>query len=373
MKGYLNFNNTYYFSLGRNAIYKICKLINLNNGDEVLTPAWDCFETLEPFRVVKAKCIFYKIDPSNLNVDIENMKALISTRTKLIHIINYFGFPQPWDEILRLRGELDIPILEDNAYSLFSSFNKQEFGSFGDYAIFSIRKILPIPSGGMLRINTNNLYEQNIKAQRLIYPAEYKFVMNKFIHFIKNTLGLKNVSIFGFLRKERKVSKYLPPIYSDSLNVMPEWDRSSISKDFAYDYERPISKFSKFILNLYSAKKINIIKKKKREYYINIVNELADLKNIKILNSFIQEEVVPECISILVESNRDKILSYLQNKRYPIMAWPTLSDEVIKNLKQYPDVETLGKRIIQVNLDINNSSSVYKHLVFDLRSIVNSI
>ena len=92
-------SNKILFAYGRNALYSICKSLKIKNGDEILTPALDCDSTLTPFIVHDASLIFYKSNPYTFNVDIDDLECKITENTKLIHIINHFGFFQPWDEI----------------------------------------------------------------------------------------------------------------------------------------------------------------------------------------------------------------------------------------------------------------------------------
>src|SRR3989344_1363785 len=141
-----------FFSLGRNAMYVACRGLGLKAGDEVLTPAFDCDGTLQPFKVLGLKLTFFRIDPYTFEVDLEDLKQKISSKTKLIHIVNYFGIPQSWDRLKIFRKEYGVPILEDNAHSLFSSYKGKKLGTFGDASIFSLRKSLLLPDGAILQI-----------------------------------------------------------------------------------------------------------------------------------------------------------------------------------------------------------------------------
>ena len=48
------------------------------------------------------------------------------------------------------------------------------------------------------------------------------------------------------------------------------------------------------------------------------------------------------------------------------MAWPTLPIEVIQTLNNFPEVEILGRRLLQINLDYKNKLKLYKKLSRDL-------
>ncbi len=153
-------------------MYAACRILGIKSGDEILTPAFDCDGSLQPFNVLGLKLLFYRSDPYTFSADVDDIKRRITSKTRLIHVINHFGMPQPWEELLSLKRETQIPILEDNAYSLFSEFKGRQFGEFVDMAIYSLRKNLPLIDGGMLRINNPQyVFTLHSKSAPLFYPG----------------------------------------------------------------------------------------------------------------------------------------------------------------------------------------------------------
>ena len=93
----------YDFYYGRNSIYFLLEHLQIKEGDEILTPAWDCDEVLQPFRRKKCNLVFYKTDSLTFNVDLNDLERLVNPNIKLIHIINHFGFTQDWVKIKKNR------------------------------------------------------------------------------------------------------------------------------------------------------------------------------------------------------------------------------------------------------------------------------
>jgi hypothetical protein len=91
-----------FFALGRNAMYAACRMLDLKDGDEVLTPAFDCDGSLQPFKALELKLKFFRSDPHTFSADIDDIKRKITYGTKLLHIINHFGMPQDWRRFWRL-------------------------------------------------------------------------------------------------------------------------------------------------------------------------------------------------------------------------------------------------------------------------------
>src|SRR3989338_8607990 len=233
-----------------------------------------------------------------------------------------------------------IPILEDNAYSLFSTYQGKQFGTFGDISIFSLRKNLPIIDGGMVRIN-NPEYLMTFKQKKpqWFYMTE----LSSMLRFLKTKIGIKNIpSLFKTMVP--------PPLYSDGDKEVPLWpSRDCIGNDFSQDYLRPMSKLAQYQLSLYDAEDYQKIATQKREQYLFLVQELSNIRGIKILWPNLPQGIVPFNFSFLVFHNRDTLLKNLQ-KKYDVMVWPTLSQTVLDQLDDFPEIRLLGKQLVQINL-----------------------
>ena len=338
----------FFFSLGRNAMYAACLALGLKSSDRVLTPAFDCDSSLQPFRALGLKLTFLHSNPRDLSIDIDDIKRKITPDVKLIHIINHFGMPQPWEEILKLRAETGIPILEDNAYSLFSDIDGKPFGVFGDMAIFSLRKNLPIPDGGLLRINNKKyIFRQEAKKTPLLYSDD----ISSAIRIMKTRLGIgKMPDWLRYFIKNFSTEVDAPmPLYSDEEGY-PDWPfRDMIGKEFSRDYLRPISRLSEFCLDKFSSKENAAIKDKKIYYYNLLVDRLSRIGRIKIMWPKLPAGAVPFSLLLLFPSKRDHIFRELRQKYY-VNAWPIFPGEVLARIEEYPEVKLLGKELLQINL-----------------------
>lgn len=337
------------FALGRNAIYAACRSLGLKPGDEVLSPAFDCDGTLQPFKVSGIKLNFFRSDPYTFSADIDDIKKRIGPKTKLIHIINHFGMPQPWDRLLAFRKECGIPILEDCAYSLFSNFRGKSFGSFGDMAIFSLRKNLPLIDGGMLRINSPKysfvLRDKNVPLFYRSETANVFTMIKAFFGYYKAPEALKKI-----MRKLNPSVEPPPPLSSEPEEGYPNWPlRDHIGEEFTCDYLRPISRLARGQLEGLSLRYYEEISTLKRRYYMSLADNVSSLKGITVLWPVLPEGTAPFCLSILIESGRDRVFGQMR-KKYDVMAWPTLPQDILNRLDDYPDVELLGRRIFQINL-----------------------
>jgi dTDP-4-amino-4,6-dideoxygalactose transaminase len=89
-----------------------------------------------------------------MKVDIRDLKNNIDGSIAAIHVTHYNGFPQAIHEIRDLCNQKGLYLIEDCAHVLRSVCDGQfRMGSFGDLAVFSMRKTTPIPDGGALVVN----------------------------------------------------------------------------------------------------------------------------------------------------------------------------------------------------------------------------
>ena len=149
--------------MGRDALSLAVSSLRLRADDAVLLPAYICPEVLRPF-LGTTRVRFYDIR-HDLAADLDEIRLSTSDgRVKMMMIINYFGFLQPdRTEIRKLCSEQGIVLMEDCAHSLLTDGS----GDTGDLAIYSFRKLLPVPDGGGL---TTHL-EQTVRP--CFYPKTY--------------------------------------------------------------------------------------------------------------------------------------------------------------------------------------------------------
>lgn len=342
-------------------MFAACQALGLKAGDEILTPAFDCDGALQPFRALGLKLHFFRIHPDTFEVDLDDLRSKWRSRIKMVHLINYFGFSQPWDDILKLKQEFNTPLLEDNAYSLFSSYKGKPLGSFGDVAIFSLRKNLPLPDGGALKIN-NEAYSLKFPLARSkwIYRTEWMGLLGFMKQRVEISLGIRPglLKTPSFLKK-RRPDCFPPPPLSDEGGVPPWPSRDAIGFDFSCDYLRPMSRFSKNQFQKFTRADFDAISRRRREAYQWLSQRLSAIPFLVLIHPRLPEGVAPHCISFLVNAHRDIRFEKLR-KKYDVMAWPTLPQEVIDQLDRFPEVELLGRKIFQINFSRLSGRAVLK-------------
>lgn len=150
--------------MGRNAIWQAMRILGLNPGDEILVPAYNCGSEIDPLLHYGLTIVPYRVSRF-AQVDAEDIRCRITTRTRAVYVTHYFGFPQRLEQIMRLCRERQLFLIEDCALALFSRDGGGFVGRMGDVAVFSFRKTLPVPDGGAVIVNTPNLQAEQLWEQ----------------------------------------------------------------------------------------------------------------------------------------------------------------------------------------------------------------
>lgn len=109
----------------------------LKRGDEIIVPAVSWSTTYFPLQQYGLKVKFVDIDLDTLNIDLDQLEAAITDKTRAILTVNLLGNPNDFVRINTLIADKDIILLEDNCESMGATFEGQQAGTFGLMGTFS--------------------------------------------------------------------------------------------------------------------------------------------------------------------------------------------------------------------------------------------
>ena len=134
---------------GRDAILHGISMLGLEKGDQVLAPGYICGSALSPFAARGIETVFYDLTPG-LNADLADIESKVTKKTRALFVVHYFGFPQDMAAITGFCASRGLKLIEDCAHAFMGMAREEPVGSFGDIAVFSLRKSLPVSYGGVL-------------------------------------------------------------------------------------------------------------------------------------------------------------------------------------------------------------------------------
>lgn len=140
------------------ALEMMALLLDVGPGDEVIVPSFTFVSTANAFALRGARPVFADIRPDTLNLDETRVGALVTPHTRAIVAVHYGGIACEMDSLLG-HG---IPVLEDNAHGLFSSFEGRPLGTIGSMSALSFHetKNISCGEGGALALNDHRLLER---------------------------------------------------------------------------------------------------------------------------------------------------------------------------------------------------------------------
>lgn len=139
----------------------------LIEGHEVVTVAAGFPTTVNPIIQNKLTPVFVDIDLETYNVNVDELEAAISPRTKAIILAHTLGNPFDVNAITAIAKRNNLWLIEDNCDSLGSTFGKQRTGSFGDMSTSSFYPAHHITMGeGGCVVTSNSKLKRIVESFR---------------------------------------------------------------------------------------------------------------------------------------------------------------------------------------------------------------
>lgn len=166
-------------SSGTAALHSAYAAIDLQPGDEVITPPITFIATQATAAFFGAKIVFADVQADTANIDPIAVEAAITPRTKAIVAVDYAGHPVDLDELRAIADRYGIFLIEDASHSIGSTHKGRPIGSIADITTFSFfpTKNLTTGEGGAVASIHPELLERakRFSRQGLVRnPSEFK-------------------------------------------------------------------------------------------------------------------------------------------------------------------------------------------------------
>jgi dTDP-4-amino-4,6-dideoxygalactose transaminase len=113
------------------------RVCGIGPGDEVITPALSFVATANVIVRVGARPVFVDVDLDTRNLDLDQVEAAITPRTRAIMPVHFAGLPVDLDRTLAIAKRHGLRVIEDAAHAIGTEWRGRRVGSFGDLAVFS--------------------------------------------------------------------------------------------------------------------------------------------------------------------------------------------------------------------------------------------
>jgi dTDP-4-amino-4,6-dideoxygalactose transaminase len=153
---------------GTDALQIALMAINARPGDEVILPAFTYVATAEVIALLGLIPVMVDIDPHTFNIDIRDIEAAITTKTKAIVPVHLFGQSCNMTEIIRIADHYKLYVIEDNAQSLGAIYTQDDnnklhvgtIGHIGTTSFYPSKVLGAYGDGGAIMTNDDELTQR---------------------------------------------------------------------------------------------------------------------------------------------------------------------------------------------------------------------
>ena len=145
---------------GTDALVLALRAMGIGQGDEVITCSFSFFATAEAISSVGATPVFVDVDPTTCLIDLTQIEAAITKRTKALIPVHLFGRPVDMDAVMAVAERHHLRVIEDCAQATGTTWNGRPVGSIGDvgcYSFFPTKNLGAAGDGGAATTNDQQL------------------------------------------------------------------------------------------------------------------------------------------------------------------------------------------------------------------------
>ncbi|MCL6231123.1 DegT/DnrJ/EryC1/StrS family aminotransferase [Acinetobacter amyesii] len=145
---------------GTDALQIAQMAFGIGPGDEVITPGFTYIATAETVAILGATPVYVDVNPNTYNLDVEQLEAAITPRTKAIIPVSLYGQCADFDAINAIAAKYNIPVIEDAAQSFGATYKGRKSCNLTTVACTSFFPSKPLGcygDGGAIFTNDDEL------------------------------------------------------------------------------------------------------------------------------------------------------------------------------------------------------------------------
>ncbi len=162
MSEYIGVKHAVAVSSGTAGLHLLVRALGIGSGDEVLVPSFTFAASVNAILYEGARPVFVEVEPETYTLDPEDVLRKITARTRAIMVVDTFGHPAEWDEILAIADRFGLLLIDDACEALGAVYRDKKVGRFGNGAVFAFypNKQITTGEGGMVVTEDGELAEK---------------------------------------------------------------------------------------------------------------------------------------------------------------------------------------------------------------------
>jgi len=229
---------------GTAAIDAAVEALGIGPGDEVILPTFTIISCLMQIVRSGATPVLVDSDPLTWNMDVSQIEAKITPRTKAIMVVHIYGLPVDMDPVLELCQRYGLKLIEDAAEMIGQTYRGKPCGSFGDISTVSFypNKHITTGEGGMILTDDDDLAEQCRELRNLCFKPGKRFVHERLGWNLRMTnlqaaLGVAQLErLHEFLEKKHWIGRRYNELFADLPGVQLPLAKTEYAENIYWVY-----------------------------------------------------------------------------------------------------------------------------------------
>jgi dTDP-4-amino-4,6-dideoxygalactose transaminase len=305
LANYLDVKHVIPCANGTDALQVAMMALDLQPGDEVITPSFTYIATTEVVALLKLKPVFAEVDPETFCIDPLSIRKVITSKTKAIVPVHLYGQAAQMEEIMNISREFNLYVIEDNAQAIgadyiFTNGIKKKtgtIGTIGTTSFYPSKNLGAFGDGGAICTNDDELA---IKLKMIANHGQKKRYYHEMVGCNSRLdsiqaaiLNEKLKHLDEYIGARRKVADFYDSVFADCQKIKTP-ARASYSDHVFHQY--------------------------------TIV--LKDVNRDE-LHEFLAEQAIPSMIYYPVPVHRQKMFEYLNAEELDMPVTDWLTERVI--------------------------------------------
>ncbi len=165
------------FNSGTSTLHAALHACNVHAGDEVIIPPITVISNFDVIIAQNAIPVFADVNPNTFNIDPEDIRRKITTKTKCIMPVSIYGLSCDLDPIMEIGREYSIPVINDAAEAFGCLYNNSPMAPIADITSYSTENSKHITTGdGGIVVTNNDEYAMSMRKFGSLGYASMKSV-----------------------------------------------------------------------------------------------------------------------------------------------------------------------------------------------------
>lgn len=197
--------------------------LGIGQGDEVILPTFTIISCAAAIVRAGAVPVVVDCDPHTWNIDVSQIEAKITPKTKAIMVVHIYGLPVDMEPVLSLADKYGLKIIEDAAEMHGQTYKGRPCGSFGALSTFSFypNKHVTTGEGGMIVTDDEQLTERCRSLRNLCFQPQNRFVHEELgwnfrMSNLQAAMGVAQLErLDEFVARKHRIGKFYTELLSD--------------------------------------------------------------------------------------------------------------------------------------------------------------